>query len=159
MKRFILFIVLALPVVAVLSMAAGFIYAGNMRRVPAAQAAQPAPAATLAPVVTVPAQADDYSKLLRIQLSFCFQSFKASASGGSVDGVHICAANIRKMQPPAAWAMAHSTALRLADELDAYASDLQVATRNTDNARMDAAIKRVQPIGEMFKELVNVLPE
>lgn len=162
MKRFILFIILALPVVAILSTAAGFIYASNMRRVTGTQpiTSQPAPVAVVS--TSTPARiTPDYASLLRIQLSFCYQDFNAIIDNvkPAAKGLRICADNIRKMTPPAEWATAHATALRLADEFEGYANDYEAGVKNLDASKINAATERVQPIGAMLKELVDVLPE
>jgi hypothetical protein len=164
MKRFIAFIAFMLPVVAILSTFAGIAYGTRLRQpAPRPQVLAVQEVAPVAPVVVIPTATprpqSNYASLMRIQLSFCFQAFNGMGNNPDPARVNICAANIREMTPPAEWATAHQTALALADELDAYAADVSIANRDTDPARLDTAIKRIQPIGDMFKQLVDVLPE
>jgi hypothetical protein len=163
MKRFILFIALSLPVVAILSTFAGFAYAARLK--PAqSMPSQPAQVQTL-PTISAPTAApvvgqSNYASLMRTQLEFCYGDILGLTTDRyAARGLRICAANIREMQPPAEWATTHATALRLADELQGMADDYETGVRTVDASKIAAAGDRLKTITPMLKELAAVLPD
>jgi hypothetical protein len=161
MRKFIAFILVSLPIVAVLSMSAGFWYAGQFRRVPASQPAQVQALPTIAAPTAAPIIGQrNYASLMRTQLEFCYSDILGLTTDRyAVQGLRICADNIREMQPPAEWATTHATALRLADELQSMADEYETGVQTVDASKIAAAGDRLKTITPMLKELAGVLPE
>ena len=160
MRKFIAFIILSLPVVAILSTFAGFYYAGKIKPAqPISQPAQVLNVATIPAPTAAPVRTEASERLLKIQLSFCFDAMRQLASAGrlqDVNGVRICANNLRTMNPPAAY---QADAYALADQFAGFADEYEAGLRNTDPAMIKAAGQRIQPIGETLKRMVATLPE
>jgi hypothetical protein len=165
MRRFIAFIIIMLPITAVLSMAAGFWYASTHRqaqdrRVPASPpAAQPAHVLNVSTMpAPTPTRIVGDDRLLHIQLSFCYQAWQQLARAGrlqDVDGVRICANNLRRMDVPDAM---RGDVNALADQFAGFADEYEAGLKNTDPNMIAAAGQRITPIGEMLMRMIDPLP-
>lgn len=167
MRKFIAFVIVMLPITAVLSMVAGFWYAASMRRAPTVASAPivlPLPtrvAPIPAPAATDQTDSDIYGALMLVQVTQCTSAVEQLGRQGRMSdvlGVRACVSGLRAMQAPAGRETLHADALRLADELSAFADDYEAGVRDTDAAQLAKAGARIKPLGEMFKAVIRQLP-
>ena len=167
MRKFIAFMVIALPLTAFLSTAAGFWYVASMRRVPVVESAPvaaplPTRAAPIpAPAATDQTESDIYGALMLVQVTQCTSAVEQLGRQGRMSdvlGVRACVSGLRAMQSPAGRETLHADALHMADELSAFADDYEAGIRDIDAAQLAKAGARIKPLGEMFKAVIRQLP-
>lgn len=158
MRKFIAFMIVALPLTAILSTAAGFWYAGQLRLTRIERQVVQAAPVEVAPVVRVEPTVEPVYRfsLLKIQLSFCLDALKESSMAQrerDLEGVHICAKNLREIDAPADYNVP-----ALADQFEAYATEYQQSLRDIDADKLKVASARIKPIGEMMRMILDKLP-
>lgn len=160
MKKFIAFMVIALPLTAILSMAAGFYYAANARRVPVVMS-EPAMFPTSAPktfptaasVTDIDARA--YSTQMQNAMVLCYGGFSSHSSlmrvadigsaawrselENALQGLDRCAGNMRASTPPASMASVHADMLKLAGQIDTFTSLTRASVQGADVEKLKQA--------------------
>jgi hypothetical protein len=180
MKKFILFIVVMLPITAALSMGAGFIYAGNLRRAPAISVEMSQPARVFQPLATqAPAPLKDEigSSLYVLQLQDAIvkcaeataQFYIAGTLGGDAVMINIeqallafdaCAAGIRKSTPSADMIDVHADALELADQIEQLTKTVRAGMRGEDGewvSKASANVKEIRRLGDSIALKMDAL--
>lgn len=112
----------------------------------------------VAPVVRVEPTVEPVYRfsLLKIQLSFCLDALQESSTAQrerDLEGVHICAKNLREIDAPADYNVP-----ALADQFEAYATEYQQSLRDIDAEKLKVATARIKPIGEMMRMILDKLP-
>lgn len=175
MKKFIAFVIVMLPITAILSMGAGFWYAAVARRAGIAPVAAPtnasiaAPAMRVQPSVTPDAlpmvDVRDYASGIRMAVIDCMTSqLRISALFGNpqikseswrlridtaLRGIEACVEEIRAKQPPAQAQVIQANAMALADEYALFAKEMRVGLETNDLGAMTDGAKRLQKIGQL----------
>lgn len=180
MKKFIAFMVIALPLTAILSMAAGFYYAANTRRVPAGMDAPARIVATQAPIVAtaVPAMpsatpksdmdTSEYASRVRIAISGCASGLlkigdlfgnpqiKSESWRIRMDtalrGIDECVRRTRAERPPemAKAQDIYADAIALADEFEAVSKGMRAGMEAQNLSQMTDASDRYLRIGQLI---------
>lgn len=164
MKKFIAFMVIALPLTAILSMVAGFWYAGATRPSQRASvASQSLTGATLAPVQN-DLSAGVYALQMQGAIRPCAEGSERFTLAQSLSDYERalqlfddCAAGIRDITPPTGMDGVHADALRLAGEVDAFTGNIRAGIRNSDMARINQSIENVRAMSRLIDAITSRL--